>query len=124
MEDDLQVEIWPPKNRSMTLRFSSGSQRFEQDFTTSVFPFLEQLCDAVRVLHDGFIDETIRLLIGAPECDLCLQAAAESSRAVLKVTSGETTSAARYFLCTLSSDLKVSGRKLCHHSSLLSGVCD
>jgi hypothetical protein len=69
----------------MKLRFSSGSQRFEQDFTTSVYPFLEQLCDAIRVLHDGFIDEKIRLLIGAPECELCLQAAAESSRAILKV---------------------------------------
>jgi len=124
MEDDLQVEIWPPKNRSMTLRFSSGSQRFEQDFTTSVFPFLEQLCDAVRVLHDGFIDETIRLLIGAPECDLCLQAAAESSRAVLKVNIWRDHKRSAIFPEHSVSDLKVSGRKLCHHSSLLSGVCD
>ena len=69
----------------MKLRFSSGSRQFEQEFTTSVFPFLEQLCDAIRVLHDGFIDEKIRLLIGAPECELCLQAGAESSRAVLKI---------------------------------------
>jgi hypothetical protein len=69
----------------MKLRFSSGSQQFEQDFTTSVYPFLEQLCDAIRVLHDGFIDEKICLLIGAPECNLCLQAAAGSSQAVLKV---------------------------------------
>src|SRR5262245_34255214 len=81
MGDDLQVEISPPKSRGMKLRFSSGSQQFEQDFTTSVYPFLEQLCDAIRVLHYGFIDEKIRLLIGAPECDLCLQAAAGSSQA-------------------------------------------
>jgi hypothetical protein len=85
MGDDLQVEISPPKSREMKLRFSSGSQQFEEGFTTSVYPFLEQLCDAIRVLHDGFIDEKIRLLIGAPECELCLQAAAESSRAVLKI---------------------------------------
>jgi hypothetical protein len=69
----------------MTLRFSSGSKQFEQDFATSSFPFLEQLCDAIRVLYDGFIDEKIRLLIGPTECELCLQAAAESSQAVLKV---------------------------------------
>jgi hypothetical protein len=69
----------------MKLRFSSGSQQFEEDFTTRVHPFLEQLCDAIRVLHDGFIDEKILLLIGAPECELCLQAAAESSQAVLKI---------------------------------------
>jgi hypothetical protein len=69
----------------MKLRFSSGSRQFEQEFTTSVFPFLEQLCDAIRVLHDGFIDEKIRLLMGASERDLCLQAAAKSSRAVLKL---------------------------------------
>jgi len=85
MVDDLQVEISPPKSRGMKLRFSSGSQQFEEDFTTSVYPFLEQLCDAIRVLHDGFIDERIRLLIGAPECELGLQAAAESSQAVLKI---------------------------------------
>jgi len=66
MGDDLQVEISPPKSRGMKLRFSSGSQQFEEDFTTSVYPFLEQLCDAIRVLHDGFIDEKICLLIGAP----------------------------------------------------------
>ena len=69
----------------MHARFSSGSHQFGQDFTTSVYHFLEQLCDAIRVLHDGVIDEKIRPLIGAPECDLCLQAAAESSRAVLKL---------------------------------------
>jgi hypothetical protein len=69
----------------MKLRFSSASQQFEEDITTSVFPFLEQLCDAVRVLHDGYIDEKIRLLIGAPACDLCLQAAAGSSQAVLSL---------------------------------------
>ena len=85
MADDLQVEISTPMSRGMKLRFSSGSQQFEEDFTTSVYPFLEQLCDAIRVLHDGFIDEKIRLLIGAPECELCLQAGAESSRAVLKL---------------------------------------
>ena len=85
MADDLQVEISPPMNRGMKLRFSSGSQHFEEDFTTSVYPFLEQLCDAIRILHDGFVDEKIRLLIGAPECELCLQAAAESSQAVLKI---------------------------------------
>src|SRR5215468_9996828 len=85
MRDDLQIEISPPKSRGMKLRFSSGSQQFEEDFTTSVFPFLEQLCDAIRVLHDGFIDEKIRLLIGAPECELCLQAAVESSQTVLKI---------------------------------------
>jgi hypothetical protein len=85
MGDDLQVEISPPMSRGMKLRFSSGSQQFEEDFTTSVYPFLEQLCDAIRVLHDGFIDEKIRLLIGAPECELCLQAATESSQAVLKI---------------------------------------
>ena len=85
MADDLHVEIWPPTTRGMKLRFSSGSQQFEEDFTTSVYPFLEQLCDAIRVLHDGFIDEKIYLLIGAPECELCLQAAAESSQAVLKI---------------------------------------
>jgi len=85
MADDLQVEISPPMSRGMRLRFSSGSQQFEEDFTTSVYPFLEQLCDAIRVLHDGFIDEKIRLLIGAPECELCLQAAAKSSQAVLQI---------------------------------------
>jgi hypothetical protein len=85
MAYDLQIEISPPMSRGMKLRFSSGSQQFEEDFTTSVYPFLEQLCDAIRVLHDGFIDEKIRLLIGAPECELCLQAAAESSQAVLKI---------------------------------------
>jgi hypothetical protein len=85
MADDLQVEISPPMSRGMKLRFSSGAQQFEEDFTTSVFPFLEQLCDAVRVLHNGFTDEKIRLLIGAPECELCLQAEAESSRAILKI---------------------------------------
>jgi hypothetical protein len=69
----------------MKLRLSSDSQQFEQDITTSVFPFLEQLCDAVRVLHDGYIDEKIRLLIGAPEYDLCLQAAAESTQAALRL---------------------------------------
>jgi len=62
----------------MRLRFSCSAQQFEADFTTIVFPFLEQLCDAVRVLHDEYIDEKIRLLIGAPECDLCLQASAGS----------------------------------------------
>jgi hypothetical protein len=85
MRDDLQIEISPPKNRWIKLRFSSGSQQFEQDIATSVFPFLEQLCDAVRVLHDGYIEEKIRLLIGAPEYDLCLQAAAGSTKAVLSV---------------------------------------
>jgi len=85
MGDDLQIEISPPQSRGMKLRFSSGSQQFEEDFTTSVFPFLEQLCDAIRVLRDGFIDEKIRLLLGGAECELCLQAAAESSRAVLKL---------------------------------------
>ena len=85
MADNLQVEISPPKSRWMKLRFSSGSQQFEEDVTTSVYPFLEQLCDAIRVLHDGFIDEKFRLLIGAPECELCLQAAAESSQAVLRI---------------------------------------
>jgi hypothetical protein len=85
MANELQVEISPPLGRGMRLRFSSGSQQFEEDFTTSVYPFLEQLCDAIRVLHDGFIDERIRLLIGAPECELCLRAAAESSQAVLKI---------------------------------------
>jgi hypothetical protein len=86
MRDDLlQIEISPPKSRGMKLRFSSGSQQFEDDITTSVFPFLEQLCDALRVLHDGYIDEKIRLLIGAPECDLHLQAAARSSQAALSL---------------------------------------
>ena len=85
MGHDLQVEISPPKSREMKLRFSFGSQQFEESFTTSVYPFLEQLCHAIRVLHDGFIDEKIRLLIGAPECELCLQAAAGSSQAVLKI---------------------------------------
>jgi hypothetical protein len=85
MADDFRVEISPPMSRGMKLRFSSGSQQFEEDFTTSVFPFLEQLCDAIRVLHDGFIDEKIRLLVGAPECDLCLQAATGSSQAVLTI---------------------------------------
>jgi len=69
----------------MKLRFSSGSQKFEEDITTSAFPFLEQLCGAVRVLHDGYIDEKIRLLVGAPEYDLCLQAAAGSSQAILSL---------------------------------------
>jgi hypothetical protein len=85
MGDNFQVEISPPKSRGMKLRFSSGSKQFEQSFTTSVFPFLEQLCDAIRVLHDGFIDEKLRLQIGPTECELCLQAAAESSQAVLKI---------------------------------------
>lgn len=85
MGDDLQVEISSPKSRWMRLRFASGSQQFEESFTTSVYPFLEQLCGAIRVLHDGYIDERIRLLIGAPECELCLQAAATSSLAVLKM---------------------------------------
>jgi hypothetical protein len=69
----------------MKLRFSSTSQQFEEDFTTSVYPFLEPLCDAIRVLRAGFIDEKIRLLIGSPECDLCLQAATESSQAIFKI---------------------------------------
>lgn len=85
MANELQVEISPPTGRGMRLRFSSRSQQFEEDFTTSVYPFLEQLCDAIRVLHDGFIDEKIRLLIGAPECELCLRAAAESSQAVFQI---------------------------------------
>jgi len=86
MRDDLKIEISPPKSRGIKLRFSSGSQQFEEDITTSVYPFLEQLCDAVRVLHDGYMDEKIRLLIGAPECDLCLRAAAGSSQAVLSLS--------------------------------------
>lgn len=69
----------------MRLRFASGSQQFEESFTTSVYPFLEQLCGATRVLHDGYIDEKIRLLLGAPQYDLCLQAAAASSQAVLEI---------------------------------------
>jgi hypothetical protein len=85
MSNDLRVEISPPISRWMALRLSSGSQQFGEDFATSVFPFLEQLCDAIRVLHDGYIDETIRLLIGAPECELRLQAEANSPQAVLKI---------------------------------------
>ncbi|MGJ4885754.1 MULTISPECIES: hypothetical protein [unclassified Bradyrhizobium] len=85
MVDDLQVEMLPPIRGGMVLRFSSGSQKFEADFTTRVFPFFEAFCDAIRVLYDGFLDDRIRLLIGASECDLCLQAAAQSSQAVLKI---------------------------------------
>ncbi|WP_257169096.1 hypothetical protein [Bradyrhizobium sp. SRS-191] len=85
MPDQLRIEISPPVSGGMTLRFSSGSQQFEADFTTRVYPFFEDFCDAIRVLHDGFIDDRIRLLIGAPECDLLLQAAAQSSQAVLKI---------------------------------------
>lgn len=36
-------------------------------------------------MPDGYIDEKIRLLIGAPECDLRLQAVAGSSEAVLSL---------------------------------------
>src|SRR5262245_59191175 len=57
--DALTVEMSPPMSGGMTLRFTSGTQQFGEDFTTSVFPFLERLCDAVRVLHDGFVDERI-----------------------------------------------------------------
>ncbi|WP_172114340.1 hypothetical protein [Bradyrhizobium aeschynomenes] len=67
------------------LRFASGPREFAADFTTVVYPFFEAFCDAIRVLHDGYINDRIRLLIGAPECDLLLQAAAHSSQAVLKI---------------------------------------
>jgi len=85
MTDNLQVEFSAPISSGMVLRFSSGSQKFEADFNTRVFPFLAEFCDVIRVLHDGFVDDKIRLLIGSPECDLCLQAAAGSSLAVLKI---------------------------------------
>ena len=49
------------------------------------FRFLNSFVMRYVVLHDGFIDEKIRLLIGPTECELCLQAAAESSQAVLKI---------------------------------------
>ncbi|WP_315756446.1 MULTISPECIES: hypothetical protein [unclassified Bradyrhizobium] len=85
MADHLRIEMSPPVDGGMMLRISSGPQEFAADFTTQVCPFFEAFCDAIRVLHDGFIDDRIRLLIGAPECDLLLQAAAHSSQAVLKI---------------------------------------
>ncbi|MEQ1783200.1 MAG: hypothetical protein ABMA14_17730 [Hyphomonadaceae bacterium] len=83
MADLFTVEIAPPVHNGMTLQFSSSDQHFRQNFATHIHPFLETLVSALRVLRDGFVDEKVKLFIGAPECEICLYAEANSQVAKL-----------------------------------------
>jgi hypothetical protein len=75
MSGSLSVEIAPPKDGGMTLALSSGEQRFSDNFTFAVFPFLTPLLGALRVLQEGgHVDEKIRLLLGAPELEIRIRA--------------------------------------------------
>lgn len=69
--EHLIVEIEPPKHGGMTLALSAGDQRFRDNFTYAIFPFLVPLIGALRVLHEGgYVDEKMRLLLGAPELEI------------------------------------------------------
>ncbi|QGZ93335.1 hypothetical protein [Terricaulis silvestris] len=85
MAELFTVEMSPPVHNGMTLDFRSSDQHFRQNFATHIHPFLERLVSALRVLRDGFVDEKIRLFIGAPECEICLQAEANSQVARLRL---------------------------------------
>jgi hypothetical protein len=55
----------------MTLALSAGAQRFRDNFTFKVFPFLSPLVEALRVLQEGrYVDEKITLLLGAPQLEI------------------------------------------------------
>lgn len=85
MSDAFIVEMSPPKHQGMTFDFSAGDQHVRQNFATHIYPFLDRLIGAIRVLRDGFVDEKIILFLGAPECGLCIQADAGSPEAVLRL---------------------------------------
>lgn len=85
MTDTFTVEMSPPKHQGMTFDFSDGEQHVRQNFATHIYPFLDRLIGAIRVLKDGFVDEKIILFIGAPECELCIHADAGSSEATLRL---------------------------------------
>jgi hypothetical protein len=82
----LVVDICPPEHFSMTVELSDGAQRLSQNFATHIHPFLESLIGTLRVLKQGgFVDDAIVLFVGAPECQLHIQADVGSSRADLRV---------------------------------------
>jgi len=79
------VEMSPPENCWMMLEFRSGDQYFRQDFATHIHPFMDRLISALRALRTGYLDDRMVLFIGAPECELCLQADANSPGAKLRL---------------------------------------
>jgi len=85
MSGAFYVEMSPPKHGGITLTFSVGDQSFAQNFSTRPFPFLDDLIRAVHGLRHGYVDAKILLFIGAPECDLHLQAEVGSSTASLRI---------------------------------------
>jgi hypothetical protein len=69
----------------MTLEFTAGDQHLREDFATHIYPFLEPLLGALRVLRDGYVDEKIILFLGSPQCELCLRAEVGAPEAVLHI---------------------------------------
>lgn len=85
MSDVFSVDMSPPKHQGMTLAFSAGDQHFSENFSTKTFPFLDNLIRAIHGLRHGYVDEKILLFIGAPECELSLQAEVGSNTASLRI---------------------------------------
>ena len=79
------MHLAPPETRGMTIEFWAGDQHFRENFATHIYPFLDRVIGAVRVLKSGFVDEKIILFLGAPECELCIQAEQGSLDAALWV---------------------------------------